>query len=72
MTAYRAAWSAYLFANERTTREALESTMDSLQPLIAERANTPEWESFAKSLPGFLEHWSNQLLKSLATAEEHR
>lgn len=55
---YRAAWIEWRDCLDDDRRQELENVMDGLQPAIAPRADHPDWQEFADSLPGFRECWA--------------
>jgi len=56
--AYRQAWLGWCLTQDPARKHELEQQMDDLQPRIA-RGPGPEWQAFAKTLPGFFEFWEN-------------
>lgn len=54
---YRAAWTSWCLSQDLTQKRELEKLMDSLQSQISSGPG-PEWQAFAKTLPGFLEFWN--------------
>ena len=55
-TAYKQAWSRYLFSIREEEKLNLGSFMDGLQHLCAD--SPEEWQEFAGSLPGLGEFWA--------------
>ena len=60
--AYRGLWASWLLTANDGRREWIEQHMDGLQPLIARGPNTPEWQSFIDTLPGFRDYWKNSAI----------
>lgn len=54
---YRQAWMAWCMTQDPVRKQQMEKLMDDAQLSIAKSPKDPEWEAFAKSLPGFLEFW---------------
>lgn len=66
---YRSAWASYCLSRDPRQKEILEQIMDGLQPRICHGPG-PEWQTFVKTLPGFLDFWSRWLSESLGENDD--
>lgn len=71
-TRYRIAWDLWRRSVSQETKQRLQQMMDRWQPFIADGPGA-EWTAFARTLPGFLEMWSNprEVMRRMGATEIH-
>lgn len=68
-TVYRQAWASWCLTKKDAHKHKMERLMDDMQERIAPGPGVV-WETFARSIPGFIEYWESWHEESLEEMKE--